>query len=488
VAAEPDDPVGNSLIRWRRIRLPAPDMLIRSDPPALAGPPPLQSMANPRDNRTVTDIPRRATQRTARLASLPLGVAGRVAAGWGKRLAGQDAQDVSAELSARNAEQVFAVLGSLKGGAMKFGQALSVFEAAIPDEMAAPYREALTKLQSAAPPMPPRTVRRVLDEQLGTGWRRRFTEFSDEPAAAASIGQVHQATWHDGREVAVKVQYPGADEALRADLRQLQRFSWLFQAVVPGMEVKPLLAELRDRMVEELDYREEADTQRAFAAAFRGHPEIAIPSVVASAPKVIVSEWVAGTPLARVIRDGSRAVRDDIGRRLAEFHTSAPARARRLHADPHPGNFMRLADGRLGVLDFGAAAKLPNGAPRTLGVATRLAVEERSEELLDLLRSEGFVRPGMQLRAEDVMAYLGPFADPVRTETFHFTRAWMQAQAERIGGFGSTDFRTARALNLPPSYLLIHRVSSGTFGVMCQLDATIPLRGIAERWQPGFAG
>lgn len=435
----------------------------------------------------MTDIPRRATQRTVRLASLPLGMAGRVAAGWGKRLAGQDAHDVSAEFSARNAEQLFAVLGSLKGGAMKFGQALSVFEAAIPDDLAAPYREALTKLQSAAPPMSPPAVRRVLDEQLGTGWRRRFAEFAEEPAAAASIGQVHRAVWHDGREVAVKVQYPGADEALRADLRQLQRFSWLFQAAIPGMEVKPLLTELQDRMVEELDYRSEADNQRRFAAAFRGHPEIAVPAVVASAPKVMVTEWLTGIGLAQIIRSGSKAERDDIGRKLAEFHTSSPARAELLHADPHPGNFLRLADGRLGVLDFGAAARQPGGAPRTLGVATRLAVEKRAEELLELLRAEGFVRPGVQVRAEDVMSYLGPFADPVRTETFHFTRTWMQAQAERISGFGSTDFRTLRTLNLPPSYLLIHRVSSGTFGVLCQLDATVPLRRIAERWQPGFA-
>jgi predicted unusual protein kinase regulating ubiquinone biosynthesis (AarF/ABC1/UbiB family) len=224
----------------------------------------------------VTDIPRKAAARTARLASLPLGVAGRIATGWGRRLAGHDAQDVNAELSARTAEQLFAVLGELKGGAMKFGQALSVFEAAIPDALAAPYREALTKLQSAAPPMSPRSVRRVLDEQLGSGWRRRFADFSEEPAAAASIGQVHRAVWHDGREVAVKVQYPGADEALRSDLRQLQRFSRLFQAIVPGLEVKPLLAELQDRMVEELDYRDEADNQRAFAAAFRDHREIPV--------------------------------------------------------------------------------------------------------------------------------------------------------------------------------------------------------------------
>jgi len=448
---------------------------------------PLLRTAQPGDNQPVTDIPRSATQRTARLASLPLGVAGRVAAGWGKRLAGHDAGVVNAELSARTAEQLFAVLGELKGGAMKFGQALSVFEAAIPEQLAAPYREALTKLQSAAPPMSPQSVRRVLDEQLGSGWRRRFAAFSEEPAAAASIGQVHRAVWHDGREVAVKVQYPGAGEALRSDLRQLQRFSRLFQAIVPGMEVKPLLTELRDRMVEELDYRDEADNQRAFAAAFRGHPEITVPEIVASAPKVMVSEWVAGTPLAQIIRSGSRSERDDIGTKLSLFHSSSPALTGLLHADPHPGNFLRLYDGRLSVLDFGATAKLPGGPPRTLGIATRLAVEERSEELLELLRSEGFVRPGMQLLAEDVLAYLSPFADPVRTETFHFTRAWMQAQAERVGDFSGPDFRTGRALNLPPSYLLIHRVSTGSFGVLCQLDATVPLRGIAQRWQPGLA-
>jgi predicted unusual protein kinase regulating ubiquinone biosynthesis (AarF/ABC1/UbiB family) len=435
----------------------------------------------------VTDIPRKAASRTVRLASLPLGVAGRVAAGWGKRLAGHDASDVSAELSARTAEQLFAVLGELKGGAMKFGQALSVFEAAIPNALAAPYREALTKLQSAAPPMSPQSVRRVLDEQLGSGWRRRFADFSEEPAAAASIGQVHRAVWHDGREVAVKVQYPGAGEALRSDLRQLQRFSRLFQMIVPGMEVKPLLTELQERMVEELDYRDEADNQRTFAAAFRDHPEITVPAVIASSPKVMVSQWITGTPMAQIIRAGSRSARDDIGRKLSEFHSSSPALTGLLHADPHPGNFLRLNDGRLGVLDFGAAAKLPGGAPRTLGVATRLAVEERPKELLELLRSEGFVRPGMQLRAEDVLAYLGPFADPVRNETFHFTRAWMQSQAERVGDFSGQDFRTGRALNLPPSYLLIYRVSTGTFGVLCQLDATVPLRGIAQRWQPGFA-
>ena len=435
----------------------------------------------------MTDIPRHAAHRTAKLASLPLGVAGRLAAGWGKRLTGQNAAEISAEVSAKTAEQVFAVLGQLKGGAMKFGQALSVFEAAVPDDMAEPYREALTRLQSAAPPMSGDSVRRVLDQQLGRAWRDRFAEFDDVPAAAASIGQVHRAVWHDGREVAVKVQYPGAGEALRSDLRQLGRFSRLFQSLAPGAEVKPLLNELHDRMVEELDYRTEADNQRAFARAFAGDPAVQVPRVVASAPQVVITEWVTGKPFAQIIADGTRQERDEAGRLLAEFHFSSPSRAGLLHADPHPGNFMLGADGRLVVIDFGAVARLPEGLPVTLGRMLRLALEDRAEDLLELLRADRFVHTDSELRAADVIAYLGPFVDPVRAERFHFTRDWMQRQAERVGDLRSPDFRTGRSLNLPPDYLLIHRVTLGATGILCQLDSEFAAREIIARWQPGFA-
>ena len=434
----------------------------------------------------MTDIPRKAVTRTAKLATLPLGVAGRVVGGWGRRLAGQDADEVNAEISARTADQLFAVLGQLKGGAMKFGQALSVFEAAVPDELAEPYREALTKLQTAAPPMAPKSMHRVLAEQLGSGWVKRFAEFEDEPTASASIGQVHRAVWHDGREVAVKIQYPGADEALVADLRQLQRFSRLFQALVPGAEVRPLLNELRDRMEEELDYRTEADHQRTFATVFDDDGSVVVPKVVASAPKVLVTEWLTGTPLATIIRTGSTEDRNRAGTVLAELHFSAPTRSGLLHADPHPGNFMLTEDGRLGVIDFGACARLPDGIPRPLGVMTRLALEGRSADLLDLLRNEQFIRPGTTLEASHVLDYLAPFTDPLRSERFHFTRRWLQRQAGRLGDMRGQDFRTGRSLNLPPQYLLIHRVTAGATGILCQLDAEVAIRAIVERWQPGF--
>ena len=432
----------------------------------------------------MSDIPRRTAARTAKLASLPLGVAGRAAAGWGRRLAGGNSEEISAQLMARSAEQLFAVLGELKGGAMKFGQALSVFEAAVPDELAGPFRESLTKLQHAAPPMPTRDVHRMLVEQFGRRWSERFREFDETPAAAASIGQVHRAVWHDGRDVAVKVQYPGAEEALRSDLRQLSRMSRLLQPLVPGQDVKPLVEELRDRMEEELDYRDEAANQRAFAEVFADDPLITVPRVVASAPRAMVSEWVSGRKLSDVIANGTAAERDQAGALLSEFHYSAPARSGLLHADPHPGNFQILPDGRLLVLDFGAVARLPEGLPRPLSVMTRLALENRPDDLVALLRGEGFLLPGTNVTGGDLIAYLAPFAEPLQAETFHFTRRWLQSQAERVGDMRSSTFDIGRRLNLPAQYLLVHRVTMGTLGVLCQLDARVSLRDIVNRWNP----
>src|SRR6266581_1462845 len=203
----------------------------------------------------VSDLPRRAFTRTAKLATLPVGLAGRTALGFGKRIGGRSAELVAAEIQQRTAEQIFRVLGELKGGAMKFGQALSIFEAALPPEIAGPYRATLTRLQESAPPLPARTVHRVLASEMGEDWRARFAEFDDKPAAAASIGQVHRAVWQDGRTVAVKIQYPGAGNALISDFTQLSRLGRLFGVLMPGLEVRPLLDELRKRVAEELDYQ-----------------------------------------------------------------------------------------------------------------------------------------------------------------------------------------------------------------------------------------
>ncbi len=168
----------------------------------------------------MTDLPRRAVTRGARLAALPIGYAGRSVLGFGKKVGGKPAEAVALEIQQRTAEQVFKTLGELKGGAMKFGQAMSIAEVALPEELLGPYRATLTKLQDSAPAMPADTVHRQLVEAFGDDWRDRFELFDDKPTAAASIGQVHKAVWRDGREVAVKIQYPGAGKALMSDLNR----------------------------------------------------------------------------------------------------------------------------------------------------------------------------------------------------------------------------------------------------------------------------
>ncbi|MEW1900678.1 AarF/ABC1/UbiB kinase family protein [Streptomyces sp. NPDC086147] len=448
----------------------------------------------------MSDLPRKAVTRTAKLAALPLGFAGRATWGLGKRIGGRSAEIVARELQQRTADQLFKVLGELKGGAMKFGQALSVFESALPEEVAGPYRAALTKLQDAAPPMPTRTVHAVLEERLGADWRELFLEFEDKPAAAASIGQVHRAVWHDGREVAVKVQYPGAGEALLSDLTQLSRFARLLGPLVPGMDIKPLIAEMRDRVSEELDYGLEATAQRRHAEEFADDPDVVVPAVVHQSEQVLVTEWMEGLPLSEVIADGTREQRDRAGQLLARFLFSGPARTGLLHADPHPGNFRLLpgadegTDGegdpegwRLGVLDFGTVDRLPGGLPGTIGTCLRMTLAGDAETVYDLLREEGFVKETISLDPDAVLEYLLPIIEPAEAESFLFTRSWMRSQAARIADPRSPANQLGKQLNLPPSYLLIHRVTLSTIGVLCQLNAMVRLHDELVAWLPGFA-
>ena len=423
--------------------------------------------------------------RTVKLAALPLGLAGRTAWGLGKRVGGRPAEMVAAEVQARTADQLFKVLGELKGGAMKFGQAMSIFEAAMPEDLAGPYRETLTKLQDAAPPMPASIVHAVLVAELGVRWRQKFLAFDDKPAAAASIGQVHRAVWKDGRDVAVKLQYPGAGEALIGDLNQVSRVARLAAAWIPGLEVKPILDELKSRVAEELDYRMEAKSQRAFAAAFKGDPDFAIPDVVYQKGNVIVSEWLDGTPLSKIIANGSQQARDAAAAHYLEFLLVGPQRAGLLHADPHPGNFRLLPDGRLGILDFGAVNRLPDGLPVEMGHLLTLALMGDSKGVLQGLRGQGFVKASMNIDAEALLAFLGPFMEPLRTDTFTFSRAWLRSMTLHLHDPRRADFMMGFKLNLPPSYLLIHRVWLGGLGVLCQIQGEVPGRAILDRWLPG---
>jgi predicted unusual protein kinase regulating ubiquinone biosynthesis (AarF/ABC1/UbiB family) len=439
------------------------------------------------------DLPRKAVTRTAKLASLPLGYAGRTALGMGKRLGGAPAEAVMTEVQARTAEQLFRTLGELKGGAMKFGQALSILEGALPEEVAAPYRANLTKLQDSAPPMSTAVVHQQLVREFGAGWKRQIVEFDDVPTAAASIGQVHRGRWVDGTDVAIKIQYPGAEQALMSDLRQITRLAKTLGGLLPGIDARALAQELQDRIVEELDYELEAEAQAAFADAFVVDDRFVVPRPVAHTSRVLVTEWLpAVSSLAKVIDEGTPSERDHWGELYARFMFEGPARSGMMHADPHPGNFRVVpgVDGtphRLGVLDYGAVARLPDGQlPRSLGRLMQIALLDDYDEVITHLRIEGFIKPHIRVRAEDLKAYLGPFVDPARTETFRFSRDYMRSQLQRLSDPAHPETSLAFRLNLPPEYLLIHRTFVGGVGVLCQLEAEVPFRQLLTELMPGF--
>lgn len=440
------------------------------------------------ENGPVSDLPRKAVTRTAKLAALPMGFAGRTALGAARRLGGAPAESVLTEVQLRTAEQVFKTLGELKGGAMKFGQILSVLESALPEQLSAPYRAHLTKLQDSAPPMDVKIVHKVLAQQLGEDWRELLPTFDPAPAASASIGQVHRGVWHDGREVAVKVQYPGAKDALMSDIRQLTLLARTLGSLFPGIDAKGVAAELRDRAAEELDYGLEASAQEIFAEAYDGDERFSVPHVVHGTSMVLVTEWLESRgSLAGIIDSGTKKERDLYGELFARWIFTSPSRTGMLHADPHPGNF-RVRKRQLGVLDFGAVARLPDGdIPDYLGRLLSLALQEEWAEAETLLRDYGFIKPGIKVKPDDLEAYLGPFLEPARSERFLFTRDFMRSQTERIQNRRNAGSKLLFRLNLPPHLMLVHRTWLGTVGVLCQLEADVAFLAILEEGLPGFS-
>ena len=465
-------------------------------------------------------LPTGALRRTSRLAMLPLRHAGRTAAA-----ASRLSRAATDQVAARTAEQLFATLGELKGGAAKLGQAMSVFEAAMPEEVAAPYRSALRRLTDAAPAMPAEVARRVVAADLaaayGPGWQDRLVAFDDIPAAAASIGQVHRGQWRiDGGqvvEVAVKVQYPGVGQALRSDLRQARLLARVM-ARLTRLNVSGLADELASRIVEELDYVREGQVQAEVAAAFAdrlpeelaaaraagaheppGRTSVTVPAVYAATPRVLITRWLDGASLSALLdgrtdllpegwRELDPGDAADRAARLLGHAIYAPAACTGwMHADLHPGNFLLLPGGRLGMVDFGAAAATPGGIPAPFGqLAAAAVLAGDGPAAIRLARQTGALPLGVEVDPRLITELLHPIVATAAGDSFTYSRGWLRGLMTH---FTQPRFAPAlRNLTPPPEYALVWRATLSAAGLFAQLGATVPTRGFHLAYSPGFRG
>jgi predicted unusual protein kinase regulating ubiquinone biosynthesis (AarF/ABC1/UbiB family) len=462
-------------------------------------------------------LPTGMVRRTSRLLGLPVRHAARTVAAV-TRLSNATTE----QIAARSAEQVFATLGELKGGATKLGQALSVFEAALPDHIAAPYRSALNRLPDATPAMPPAVAHRILASDLtfayGPEWCDRLVDFDDTPAASASIGQVHRGRWRDSRgnviDVAVKVQYPGIAKALRSDLRAARMLGRIM-ARATGLDIGALTDELVARFVDELDYIREGHVQNKVAAAFArplpkslivaraagaqeppGRTSVVVPHVYAATPRVLVSRWLDGAPLTALLNDGANQLpsgwrdlsRDDaanLAARLIGHAAYAPAACVGwMHADPHPGNFLLLPDNRLGLLDFGSVASMPDGPPEPLGRLAAAVLADDGPAAVRWARQAGTITATATVDPGLLLELLAPTVAPTADASFTYSPTWLRAVMTHLTQPRFAGIR--REMTTPGEYALIWRGVLSVGGLYAQLGATVPSRGFELAYSPGF--
>jgi predicted unusual protein kinase regulating ubiquinone biosynthesis (AarF/ABC1/UbiB family) len=425
--------------------------------------------------------------RTLRLLGLPAYALADNVRAVVRRAQGHDPDAVRQQLRQEAAERTRRILGEAKGGALKAGQLLSTVEMLFPQDPEQTWRTTLTGLQQDVPALPFDQVEPVLRREIGAHWPDVLVDLEPVAAAAASLGQVHRARTPAGRAVAVKIQYPGVAEALAADVRTLAVVSHTVSRLAPRIALPPLVAEMRVRLLEELDYLHEASVQRRFAQAYVADDEVVVPDVVLARPRVLVTDWMDGTPLATVAEQGDQRTRDGLALRYQRFMLGAPQRVGLLHTDPHPGNFRLLDDGRLGVLDFGSSLEMPGGLPRTFGRLIGALQGAGPAEVAATLRDAGLVNQGRHIEVEKLMDYLSPFSEPARHEVFHYTRDWLRTEFGRVNDPRNPDFAVALQLTIPPEQLFTHRVWLGVVGVLCQLEARVPVRHELTRLLPGFS-
>lgn len=430
------------------------------------------------------------TSRVGRSAKL-----GGLAAGQAIRQAGTMAANVTRSKEGRNAalerrhieaaEQIVTALGSMKGAAMKIGQVLSFLDVGVvPPEYRENFQRKLAELRDAAPTVTFKDMRKVIEKELDSPLSDVFAGFDEQPIAAASIGQVYRATLLDGREVAVKVQYPGIAAAVRADVQNLGMILRLAKRIAPGMDAKAIGEEIRERIEEELDYELEAANQRALARIFKGHPFIFVPNVIGSLSheRVLVSEFVEGAGF-EALRGYPQQQRDRVAEIMFRFYFGCLYRHHQFSGDPHPGNSMLLADGRVAFFDFGLFKRMPAAAVELEMAVARAVIEGDAATIMRLGAEVGFFPQPERFDPELVL------------EHFRAASAWYTVDAEveltpetatqvliDMSDPRSEYFGQLRHESAPPDHLFGRRMELLTLAVISQLRARGNFHRIAREW------
>jgi predicted unusual protein kinase regulating ubiquinone biosynthesis (AarF/ABC1/UbiB family) len=446
----------------------------------------MQDMARESDR-----IPTSRARRTATVATL---AASEAVKQFGTRAAnvtrGEEAsEEALARRQLETAKQIVAVLGTMKGAAMKFGQVMSFLDVGlVAEEHRDEFQRELAKLRDAAPTVSFKQMRRVIEDDLEERIEDVFASFQQEPIAAASIGQVYKAQLHDGREVAVKVQYPGVAGAVRADLQNLDMIMRLLKRMTPALDVKGITEEIRERIAEELDYELEASNQRSLARIFAGHPFIVVPDVVSSLSRerVLVSDFVSGVGFEE-LKDRSQAERDRIGEIVFRFFLGCLYRHRQFSGDPHPGNFLLMEDGRIAFLDFGLFKRL-GAEPVELELACQRAVAENDAATLhELLAQSGFLPEPERVDPDHLLAFIRDAIwwyttadEPVQLSPEVATQVMIESSDPR-----SSHFKEMRHQTIRPEHLFGRRMEMLTLAVLSQLRARANWHRIAREWMYG---
>jgi predicted unusual protein kinase regulating ubiquinone biosynthesis (AarF/ABC1/UbiB family) len=424
-------------------------------------------------------MPKIPTSRLARTAKFGGLVAGQSARWAGTQLANRARSPEGAEAADGRralalADELVAQLGQMKGAAMKFGQVLSTVDfELVPEGEREAFKAKLAALRDDAPQVPFEKLRDVVIADLGGSLEEHFAHFNATPVAAASIGQVYRATLHDGRDVAVKVQYPGVAEAVETDLRNAAVLLPLVRRLAPGLDARALLGELRERIGEELDYELEAQHHRRVARAFRDHPYILVPNVVTSMStrRVLITEFVEGRGFAEV-QQLAEGERDRFAEICFRFFYGLVRRERIAAGDPHPGNYLLAGDGRVCFLDFGLIRRMDADFLEDERALGRAVIAGDAQQVHHYMSTLGYLPDPAAFAPERVLEQLATAGEWTFTTGFRrLSPEYVRATMEQSGSPASEYFDEMRRQTIPPQALLLRRMEGLLFSVLGELRA-----------------